>query len=310
MDDQSHAEAADLTAGCLALAAPRFELVPLRGMRELAGALPAGATVTVTCSPRHGLERTLEAAEALTADGFRTVPHLAARLVRDRADLQRILDRLAAAGIRECFVVGGDENRPLGSYAGGVELLEAMASMAPRPDVVGVPAYPEGHPRLSEQALQRALDIKAGLADYAVTQMCFEPERVRSWLQRQRERGMWLPVFAGLPGVMERRRLIMIAMKIGLGPSTRALTRQRGLLGRLMQQGVYRPDDLIWQLAPLVGPVGTHGLAGFHINTFNQVADTRGWLEEIHSAYCHWHGVDLAGGGTAPGQVPVEQPSG
>lgn len=59
----------------LTLASPRYELLPLADMREAAGLLPDGALVTVTCSPRHGIERTLEEAEWLwsaldEADGF------------------------------------------------------------------------------------------------------------------------------------------------------------------------------------------------------------------------------------------------
>lgn len=47
----------------------RCELMPLFGMQEAAVSLPAGATVTVTCSPRQGLERTLEATEWLVEAG-------------------------------------------------------------------------------------------------------------------------------------------------------------------------------------------------------------------------------------------------
>ncbi|WP_416140152.1 hypothetical protein ACM26W_07225 [Halomonas sp. HK25] len=44
----------------------------------------------------------------MTAAGFRVVPHLAARLVRDRPHLIGLLERLAALGVEDAFVVGGD----------------------------------------------------------------------------------------------------------------------------------------------------------------------------------------------------------
>lgn len=38
------------------MAATRFELLPIMGLQDTARDLPHGALVTVTCSPRHGLE--------------------------------------------------------------------------------------------------------------------------------------------------------------------------------------------------------------------------------------------------------------
>lgn len=287
-----------------ALAAPRYELIPLRGMREQAQALPHGATVTVTCSPRHGIERTLEAAEALAADGFHSVPHLAARLVRDRAHLQAILDRIAAAGIGDCFVVGGDTQQPVGAFAGGTELIETITEMAPRPRRLGVPVYPEGHHSLDDTHLDAALAAKAKIADYAVTQLCFEAEPLLAWLRGQRERGFGLPVYAGLPGVLDRKRMLTLAMRLGLGPSTRVLRRQHGLVGRLMHSSVYRADELIWSLVPAVDdPVS--GLAGFHVYTFNAVAETHAWLREMYTAYCRWYGIDMET--SAAVAAPAEQ---
>ncbi|MFY0990865.1 methylenetetrahydrofolate reductase [Halomonas sp. C05BenzN] len=288
---------------CAALAAPRYELLPIKGMPEAARELPPGAVVTVTCSPRHGLERTLEAAEWLMGAGFRAVPHIAARLVRDPAHLRRLVERMLAAGIDDCFVVGGDAGRPAGEYAGGVELLEAMAAMSARPARLGVPAYPEGHHHFDDLALQRVLDAKAALADYAVTQMCFEPSTVLAWLERQRQSGMSLPVHVGIPGVMDRTRLLSVARRIGLGASTRMLGRRKGLVGRLLQPAVYRPDDLLQGLLAALGD-GDRGIAGLHVYTFNQVGPTRAWLDELHASRCAWSGL---GSPAAPATI-ADQP--
>lgn len=38
------------------MTATRFELLPITGRQETPRDLPHGARVTVTCSPRHGLE--------------------------------------------------------------------------------------------------------------------------------------------------------------------------------------------------------------------------------------------------------------
>src|SRR5665647_1808080 len=90
------------------LVAPRYEVIPVNGIEEKVAALPLVATVTVTASPRHGIERTLDVSARLAGRGYRVVPHLAARMIADRGQLERIVADLEVAGIHEAFVVGGD----------------------------------------------------------------------------------------------------------------------------------------------------------------------------------------------------------
>src|SRR3954451_9498493 len=68
---------------------PRFEVLPLDGIeQEIREHLATDTKVTVTASPRKGLEVTLELSERLSAGGYPGVPHLSARLVRDREHLE------------------------------------------------------------------------------------------------------------------------------------------------------------------------------------------------------------------------------
>ena len=264
------------SSGQAALAAARFELIPIGGMLDAADQLPAAATVSVTCSPRHGIERTLDGARALQARGHRVIPHIAARLVRDEQHLDAILSRLAAQAVDEIFVIAGDAPQAAGRFSDGLSLLEAMAGDSRRPQRIGVPAYPEGHASLSEAALLAALQAKLPYADYAVTQICFDPERIRRWLQSLPAARVWLPMYIGLPGVMDPKRLLAISMRIGIGSSLRVLKRSQGLTGRMLH-GVYRPDALVRGLLPLFGTDLGLPLAGLHFNTFNHVAPLRQW---------------------------------
>lgn len=265
--------------GTDALASPRYELIPLAGVMEQAFNLPRGATITVTCSPKHGIDASLDLAERLGAAGYHAVPHVAARLVADRGDLQRILDRLAAARLDDVFIVGGDAPAPVGPYPGGRELLEDLATLSPRPRRIGVPSYPEPHATIPPERMQAALDVKNSLADYTVTQICFDADTILAWLTAQYDHGLRLPVYVGLPGVIDRMKLMGLAMRIGLGASTRVLRRQAGLASRLLGGTTYRPDALVEALVPAFDSHRAPGLAGFHMNTFNQVAETRAWAE-------------------------------
>ena len=126
----------------------------------------------------------------------------------------------------------------------------------------------------------RALLAKQPFASYAVTQICFDPVKILGWLAEARGRGMELPVYVGVPGVVDRKKLLRISLKIGLGDSVRFLKKQTGLAGRLLRPRGYSPDALIEGLSPYVGDPG-YGIRGFHINTFNHVGETEEWRRRM-----------------------------
>ena len=124
--------AADREALDRVLADPTFELIPLKNARDQAAALPRGATVSVTASPGKGIEATVELTIELERAGLRAIPHLSARMIRDRAHLAELLARLADAGIDRAFVVGGDADEP-GEFLDGLSLIRAMADLGRLP---------------------------------------------------------------------------------------------------------------------------------------------------------------------------------
>jgi methylenetetrahydrofolate reductase (NADPH) len=257
----------------------RYEVVPMKGLAAEAEHLPAGLPVAVTCSPRDGIRRGLEVAESLKRAGHIVVPHLAARLVRDRVHLQDVVGAYRDLGIRELFVVGGDEDRPAGAFAGADELLPVLAELDHGFERIGITAYPEGHPRIPEQKLAVALERKARHAHYMVTQICFEAERIVSWLAEVRRRGVTLPLYVGIPGAVERRRLLDIALRIGVGDSARFLRRHGSLMATISRGDAYTADQLLAGLARACRE--ELGIAGLHINSFNQVATTEAWRQEL-----------------------------
>lgn len=259
-----------------ALARPRYEVIPLRDTLKQARQLPDAATITVTCSPSRGVAPTLDLAEQLHALGYHVVPHLAARRIESRAHLDAVLTRMDGAGLRDVFIVGGDGTESWGPFTSGVELVRAVTDAQAPLRSIGVPCYPEGHSFIADQALDAALDAKSAIATYMVTQICFDARSILRWLCAQRGRGLGMPVFIGIPGPIERRKLMGIALRIGLGDSTRFLRKNAGMLGRLAGPARFTPDTLIEGLTRALADA-TLGIAGFHINTFNQVEATETW---------------------------------
>jgi methylenetetrahydrofolate reductase (NADPH) len=253
-----------------------FELIPLKNVHDQAGFLPAGAVVSVTASPAKGLEATLELCEQLEAKGFQPVPHLSARMVRDRAHLADLLARAQASGLRKAFVVGGDAKEP-GEFLDGLSLLQAMAEIGHPFDSVGIPCYPQGHAVIPDDALLTALRDKAPFASYMTTQLCFDPGAIASWLEARRAEGIVLPAVIGVPGVAEPQKLLSISARIGVADTQRFVKKNLGFVVRLARSGgFYKPDAFLRDLAPVIADE-SKGIAGLHLYTFNAVDLMESW---------------------------------
>jgi len=79
---------------------------------------------------------------------------------------------------------------------------------------------------------------------------------------------------------VERARLLTMATKIGVGESTRFLSKNVGVFARIAAPGGWSPERLLDRTSDLfVDPVS--GAAGLHLFTFNQVAQTERWRQEL-----------------------------
>jgi methylenetetrahydrofolate reductase (NADPH) len=257
------------------LESPRFEVLPLDGIEEeITEHLSTELKVTVTASPRKGLEATLELSERLAAAGYPVVPHLSARLVRDQAHLKEVLERLYDAGVRELFVPAGDATEP-GQYHGAAELLQAMGEYRSRFHRIGITGYPESHHLISDEETIRAMFAKAEMATDIISQLCFDAATIDGWIKNVRARGTHLPIWIGMPGCVDYAKLVRITMKIGMGESTRFLRHNRSVLGRVLTRQ-FKPSGLLRDLEPVVTNPAA-GVAGFHLYTFNEVGATERW---------------------------------
>jgi len=133
-----------------ALERPRYEILPLTGITDdVLAHVPLAVKITVTASRRRGLEHTLRVVEGLASCGYDAVPHLSARLMRDREQLEEVMLRLQAADVREVFVIAGDARQQAGEFADATGLLSAMGELRERFREIGISGYPESHQFIS-----------------------------------------------------------------------------------------------------------------------------------------------------------------
>lgn len=269
-------EGIDTARGVAALIGrARFEVIPLDGIEEqVLEHVPRDVTLTVAASPTKGLEPTFDLVERLVAHGYTAVPHLSARLVRDRAHLAELLDRSRALGLEDVFVVAGDATES-GAFHGAAALLDAMAGLGHPFSEVGITGYPESHPFIDDGTTIQAMFDKARYATYIVSQVCFDPRVTVQWIESVWARGTRLPILVGVPGVVSRAKLLRVSTQIGIGDSLRFLRTHGSFASRFLHGG-FSPDPLVDGLAPLLNDPKRE-LAGFHVFTFNDVAGAARW---------------------------------
>ncbi len=257
----------------------RYELVPLKSLHDHIPHLPTGCSVSVTCSPTKGIEPTLELSAELNGAGHHAVPHIAARLVEGREHVEKIAARLNEHEITEIFVVGGDPE-PVGPYSDGLSLIRDLLPLCQTVRTLGVPAYPDHHSVIPDAALDEALLAKQtliadlGLQGFASTQMCFNAKTIEQWLVRQRERGMTLPIHLGVPGSVDRTRLLSLGTRLGIGSSLRYLRKNSGAILRMFSPASYDPNKLI---TPISRRADELNITALHLFTFNSIESTAEW---------------------------------
>lgn len=256
-----------------------IELVPMKGLEEGRQHLPAGSTISVTCSPVKGIAETQRITEELLAEGHSPIPHIAARMVRDRAHTSEIAAWCRAAGVSKVFLVGGDADPP-GGYFDAVRFLSDFLDTDHGLQAIGVTAYPDHHAYIPDEALHTALHTKqtmlaeAGVAGWCSTQMCFDAEVIEAWMRTERAAGLMLPIHLGISGVVDKTKLLSTGMRIGLGQSLGYLKKNRSAIAKMMTSTAYDPNDL---LLPLSEANLELGVTGVHMYTFNQVEATEAW---------------------------------
>jgi len=261
-----------------------YEVIPLESAEQAVLArVPTTIPLTVTVTEARGMEATLRLTERLVPHGYRVAPHLAARQFTDQNHVADVVDRLRAAGVRSVFVIGGDSPKPTGSLPDAYSLLQAMRAVGHSFEEIGIAGYPEGHSAVSQDAIDLALKQNSPMATRIITQICFDATATSSWAARIAAFGVGLPVQVGLPGPVNRQKLMRISARLGLGQSARFLQKQHNLLWRLLVPGGYHPTKLARQLGSAVTK-SSNNIRGLHIFTFNELAKTEVWRQGLLSS--------------------------
>jgi methylenetetrahydrofolate reductase (NADPH) len=181
------------------------------------------------------------------------VPHIA---VRNFASVEALDSFLAAlngeAGVETVLVIAGDRAE-CGPFRRALDVIDNGVLRRRGIRSIGVAGYPQGHPRIGNDELNRALADKIaaaeaiGLSVEIVSQFCFDAGAILDFVARVRSFGFEHRVRIGLAGPTSLTALMRYASRCGVRASAQGLARRSGLMRQMF--ALATPDDLIRTLA-------------------------------------------------------------
>jgi methylenetetrahydrofolate reductase (NADH) len=270
-----------LVAGSLEISPRELHRAP-----EVAAVLPANSCIYIPSLPGLPLTRTLDAVAAIRAAGLDPVPHVSARRIRDRDEFREFLKKAASQhGVHRVLLIGGDEARPRGPFEDSLKVLEQGVLKECGIREVGVAGYPEGHPRIPlnslDKALQRKIELagEQGVGVYMVTQFCLSPQRVVDYCAGLARSRPDLPVYVGIAGPTDPVALARYAQRCGVSVSLRALRTLGAGIAKLVTHT--DPHDQLVALARYSSQRGQSNVVGVHLYSFGGAVPTASWMREM-----------------------------
>jgi len=242
--------------------------------------LRRGTRVYLSAPPNRPVNESVTAAIRLRAAGCEPVPHLAVRNFGSVAAFDDVLARLTGeAGVDNVLVIAGDRGE-CGPFRRAIDAIDSGLLRRRGILTIGVAGYPQGHPRIGDKELDRALADKIaaaeaiGLTVEIVTQFSFEAPAILNFIARLRAFGFDHRLRIGLVGPTNLAALLRYASRCGVRASAQALARRAGLMRQMF--ALTTPDDLVRTLAE-AAPAGIVP----HFFSFGGIAATSRWARTV-----------------------------
>ena len=248
-------------------------------IKDFSKVLTQSTTINVTFLPNSNLKDTVDVACRLSDEGMNPVPHIAARSLESKDQLNDFLARLVNdAGVEEVLVIGGSVDNAVGPFSSSMDVLESGLLQKYEIKKVGVAGHPEGSPDISDRELRKAIEDKNRFATeedlemYIETQFCFDPMAVINWEKKIRTEGNTLPIRIGIAGPATIKALLRFAKISGIGNSMRFITKQARNVAKMMS--VQTPAPLIDGMAHSIAADEYSLISHFHYYPFGGFSRT------------------------------------
>lgn len=242
-----------------------------------------GTEIYIASPPTHPTDRMVSVAAELRRAGLEPVPHVVARNIKDRKELDLLLNRLSAeADVNRALVLAGDRKDPAGDLSSSLQILETGFLQKHGIRKIGLSWYPEGHARIPYETLAtaRAAKLERAATEHLdvtlVSQFCFESAPILATAKKLRAEGVKAPFRIGVAGPASRTALLKYAMICGVGASVRALKERPGIRTMIRET----PEALLADVAMAQAGDPSLKIQGVHFFTFASLAASVQFVEK------------------------------
>ena len=96
-----------------------------------------------------------------------------------------------------------------------------------------------------------------------------------------RKRGITMPLLLGIPGPVDRTKLLSMATKIGVGESTRFLAKNKGTFARLAAPGGFTGERFLEKVRARAVPAGDAGRGAARLHVQPGRRRPRQWRRDL-----------------------------
>lgn len=246
--------------------------------------LPTDIPVNIAFISSESYAERLAAVEALRAVGARPRPIISARRITSPEVLRSYLTQAVEVGqVRGVFLVGGDPAGPQGPFTDSMDVINGRFLDGLAIETVGIPGYPEGHPRITDEVLwdylRRKVDALTakGFKVEITTQLSFDTDAVIRWIEQVRQAGIHVPIRVGIPSPSNMTGLLNFARQCRVGTSAQLLQRYGWQVTSLL--GTEGPERF---LTTLLQRMALHDLGELHLHiyTLGDISRAIQWFQD------------------------------
>ena len=251
--------------------------------------LPENTRVYIAHIEGTPIEDMVKTAKRLAEDGFPTMPHFPARIIKDKATLNEWISRYQGeAGVNQALLLAGGVNKPYGDYESSMSLLETGLFDKANFKNIHIAGHPEGNkdidPDGSTKNVDAALQWKQNYknktdAKMAIsTQFAFEARPIIEWANSIKHAGIDIPIHIGIAGPAKLQTLIKFAMACGVGPSLKVLQKRATDVTKLLLP--YEPTEVLSHLADHKANNPDFNIRSVHFFPLGGIKTNAEWVTE------------------------------
>ena len=252
--------------------------------------LPKSTRVYLAHLQDADITEMVPAAKKLNDEGFTVMPHIPARVIKNKAMLGDWLSMYQnEAGVDEALLIAGGSPKPIGDYDSSIKLIESGLFDLAGFKRLHIAGHPEGNKDIDpdgeiknvsealswKQEFSKRTDAEMAIA----TQFCFDANVVKKWMDDIKDDGIDIPIHIGIAGPAKLQTLLKFSIECGIGSSMKILTKRANDITKLLLP--YEPTKVLKDLAEYKAKDPKFNIEQVHFFPFGGVKETSDWVREV-----------------------------